>query len=41
MKHTRNIVETQTELSDYFDITPFLFDNAMAMMLKAFTVQKI
>jgi hypothetical protein len=41
MKHPGLIVETQTELSDYFDINPFLFDNAMILMLKAFTVQKI
>jgi hypothetical protein len=40
MKHPKLTSETQMYLSDYFDITPFLFENAMMMMLKAFTVQK-
>jgi len=39
MKHNTQIKETQMVLSDYFDINPFIFDNAMIMMLKAFSVQ--
>lgn len=31
--------EIQKELSEYFDISQYIFDNSMALVLKTFKVQ--